>query len=286
MRVSGLDHRTVRKRPALLRALGNDDPPDQVTVRGATYRRSEILKHDSWAATAIYHNERHERIICKFGRTESVCGIPLAWFGRALAVREARFLRQLADVETIPEGLGDVSSEGRLLPNAIARRYIDGEPMRVKQKVDPHIFDELHGLLQTMHKRNMAYVDLHKLENVVVGQNGRPYLIDFQFCFALSERWPGNGRLARYCLARLQEIDIYHFNKHLTRCLPETLTAEQIREKSQMPRVIRLHRLFAVPLRTARRKLLVLIRVRDSAGSASSELEPEDAYRPEGARRQ
>jgi predicted Ser/Thr protein kinase len=272
----------VRKRPALLRALGDDDPPEQVTVRGATFRRAEILKHDSWAATAIYCNKAHERIICKFNRTAPVFGIPLTWVGRALAAREARFLHQLADVETIPNSLGHVSIAGRILSNAIARCYIDGEPLRVKQKIDPRIFAELHDLLQIMHKRNMAYVDLHKLENIILGHDGRPYLIDFQVCFDLSARWPGNGRVARYCLARLQEIDIYHLNKHLVRYLPETLTAEQIRQKSAIPLLIRIHRRFGAPLRTARRKLLVLMGVRSAGGSPSSELEPEDTYRSVG----
>jgi hypothetical protein len=265
--------------------LGNDDPPAQVTVGGGTYRRAEILKHDSWAATAIYSNDGRERIICKFNRTAALFGIPLTWIGRALAARESRFLRQLADVETVPNDLGQVSSDGRLLPNAIARCYIDGEPMRVKQKIDPRIFDELFELVQTMHKRDMAYVDLHKLENIIIGHDGRPYLIDFQVCFGLSARWPWNGKFAKYCLAKLQEIDIYHLNKHLTRCLPGTLTAEQMRQKSTIPAFIRIHRFFAVPLRTARRKLLVLIGVRDAGGSGSSEFEPEDAYRPERARR-
>jgi hypothetical protein len=277
---------TVRKRPAFLRALGNDDPPEQVAVGGASYRRAEILKHDSWAATAIYCDEADERIICKFNRTAALFGIPLSWIGRVLAAREARFLRLLADVETIPNDLGQVSRNERLLPNAIARCYVDGEPMRVKQELNPRIFDELFELVQTMHKREMAYVDLHKLENIIIGHDGRPYLIDFQVCFGLSARWPWNGKVAKYCLAKLQEIDIYHLNKHLARCLPGTLTAEQIRQKSTIPAFIRFHRFFAVPLRTARRKLLVLIGVRAAGGSGSSEFEPEDAYRREGPQRQ
>jgi predicted Ser/Thr protein kinase len=277
--LSNSNHPTGKKRPALLRALGNDDPPEQVTVRGATYQKADVLKHDSWAATAIYRNDARGRIICKFNRAAPVFGIPLAWAGRALARREARFLRQLADVETIPNDLGDVSVEGRVLSNAIARDYIDGEPLRVKQKITPRIFEELQDLVQTMHKRDMAYVDLHKLENIVVDRNGRPYLIDFQVCFDISARWPGNGRFARYFLTKLQEIDIYHLNKHLVRHLPETLTAEQIRQKSTIPLLIRINRRIGTPVRTARRKLLVLIGVRDAGGSASSELEPEDSYR-------
>ena len=44
----------VRKRPALFRAMGSADPPRSVCVGGREYRIQAVLKHDSWAATAIY----------------------------------------------------------------------------------------------------------------------------------------------------------------------------------------------------------------------------------------
>jgi hypothetical protein len=269
----------VQKRPALLRALGHGDPPEQVTVRARTYRRVSILKHDSWAATALYRNQEGEQIICKFNRTQPIFGIPMAWVGRILAAREAGFLRRLADIELVPNDLGGVVSEGRSLPNAIARSYVDGEAFRVKEQINPQFFDDLRGLLAAVHARDMAYVDLHKRENLIVGRDGRPYLIDFQVSLGLSHLWPGNGRLARLVVAKLQEIDVYHFNKHLARCVPETLTPEQRQQFQQPPGIISMHRKLAVPLRTLRRKLLVLLRVRDAGGLASSELESEDAYR-------
>ena len=274
------DNQKVRKRPAGLRALGNHDPPEHVTVLGATYRRGDILKHDSWAATAIYCNNEDKRIICKFNRTEPVFRIPLAWVGRALAARETRFLRKLSNVELVPKDLGSVTSGGHLLRNAIARSYVHGQALRVKEQINLRVFDELRGLLQAIHARDMAYVDLHKLENIIVDPDNHPYLIDFQVCFGLSDAWPGNGRLVRLLLSKLQEVDIYCLNKHLTRHLPQTLTPTELRQYSKVPLLIRIHRIFAVPLRTMRRKLLVHLHIRAVGGAASSELEPEDAYRP------
>jgi hypothetical protein len=272
------DH-SVRKRPAALRALGNDDPPSHVTVAGERIALERIVKHDSWAATAIYRDTAGRSIVCKFNRTQPLLIIPLGWIGRGLARREAGFLRQLADVELVPKDLGDVSVDGRRLPNAIARTYIDGEVLLLTEKVMPKFFDELRELLRAIHAHHIAYVDLHKRENIIVSRGGRPYLIDFQVCFGLSRRWPGNGGLARFVLARLQEIDDYHVNKHHARCLPETLTPEEHARYLEPPPWIRAHRKIGVPLRTLRRRLLVLLGVRREGGSATSELEPEEAYR-------
>jgi len=269
----------VRKRPAWLRALGDNDPPAEITVEGRVYRRANILKHDSWAATALYSDDAGERIICKFNRVQSVAGVPLAWIGRALARREAGFLRRLADIELVPKGLDGVVVAGQRLPNAVARRYIEGEPFRTKEQVSPQFFEELRDLLAKVHATGMAYVDLHKRENIIVDRGGHPHLIDFQVCVGLSQSWPGNSRLARYFVRKMQEIDTYHFKKHVVRTLPQMLSAEERADYEKLPPLIRAHRKIAVPLRTLRRRLLVSLRVRDAEGRATSEFEPEDAYR-------
>ena len=275
------DH-SVRKRPAALRALGDSDPPHELTVANEIITLERIVKHDSWAATAIYRDAAGRSIVCKFNRAQPLVVIPLGWIGRALARREAGFLRQLADVELVPKDLGDVVADGRVLPNAIARTYIDGEVLLLTEKVTPKFFDELRDLLRAIHAHDIAYVDLHKRENVIVSRDGRPYLIDFQVCFGLSRKWPGSSALARFVLKRLQEIDDYHVNKHHARCLPETLTPEQHARYLEPPPWIRAHRKIGVPLRTLRRRLLVALGVRREGGSATSELEPEEAYRSAG----
>jgi hypothetical protein len=260
-----------------LRALGNAEPPDRIEVGGAGYRIESVLKHDSWAATAIYAGPEGERIICKFNRMQPAIGMPMAWLGRMLARREAAFLRRLAHLDLIPDDLGPVTVEGNPLASAVARRYIDGEAFRDSAQVDASFFSELRRLLDAIHASGVAYVDLHKRENIIVGRDGRPHLVDFQVSLGAWRRWPGgNGWLVR----TLQEMDDYHYRKHYARCLPDTLTPQELRRYLEPPRFVRAHRTVAVPLRSLRRRLLVLLKVRDRSGQAGSELEPEDAFRP------
>lgn len=269
----------LRKRPAWLRALGNAEPPPSVEVEGRTYRLEITFKHDSWAATALYADSAGARITCKFNRVQPVFIIPMRWLGRTLARREAHFLQLLADVPLVPDELGPVIAQGKVLENAVARRFVDGAPFRNSTKVDQHFFEQLRGVLDAVHARGMAYVDLHKRENIIVDTEGRPHLIDFQVSYSPGSRWPWNGRVARSLLRQLQEMDDYHYRKHYARCLKHHLSPDEYERLLEPTGLVRWHRKFGVPLRALRRRLLTALHLRDRSGQASSELEPEDAFR-------
>ena len=273
------DAARVSARPALFRALGKSNPPSTVTVMGADYALHTILKHDSWAATAIYIGADGTRIICKFNRLQPALIIPLSWLGTILARREAGFTRRLAHLDRVPRDMGAVSVNGRVLPNAIARSYIEGEPFHGASSVDAAFFADLRRTLDAVHVTGMAYVDLHKRENIIIDTAGRPNLIDFQVSLGLTNHWPGNGALKRFIVGKLQEMDDYHYRKHYARCLPELLTPAEIERYLEPPGFLRAHRKVAVPLRALRRRLLTLLNIRDKTGMASSEHEPEDAFR-------
>lgn len=268
----------TRKRPAVFRALGHDDPPKEIKVAGRAFKRQHIFKHDSWAATALYQDAEGDQVVCKFNRRQSLFGIPLAWIGRRLARREAGFLKQLSDLELIPQYLGEVESDGRKWPTAIARKFIAGELFRRGLKVERAFFDALRQLLDEMHKRGIAYVDLHKRENIVIDAKGRPHPVDFQVALAIGQGWLSGGLIGRKVVTAFQAMDDYHYGKHFLRHLPEALSEEERARFSRPPRLIRWHRAIAVPLREARRKLLTWLKIRDKTGKAHSEVNPEDAF--------
>jgi hypothetical protein len=276
--------KALRGRPGLFRALGKNDPPEHIEAGGRCYTRAEILKHDSWAATAIYENKGN-RIVCKFNRQQPIFGLPVKWLGRALARREARALSLLADLPNVPAVCPPIQVDGSVATNAVAHDYVLGHPLAARESVGPTFFPTLEGVLREMHRRGMAYVDLHKRENILVGEDGQPYLIDFQISFILPGGLLGKILPWRALLRVLCGSDLYHLSKHVQN---SSVAAGNATARQPVPRPwwIRLHRLIAQPFRTCRRQLLVLCGVRSGEGKAHSEQFAEDAVRRELAQTQ
>ena len=264
----------VRSRPSLFRALGKHEPPAAVEIAGQIYQRAEIFKHDSWAATALYENPQG-RVVCKFNRQQSIALFPMRWLGWLLARRETILLKRLAEMPNVPAYSGEVSIDGRRLNNVVAHEFVPGHPLRKSAELSDAFFTQLTDLLSEIHRLEIAYVDLHKRENILVGEDGLPYLIDFQIGF-----WLPSWQPARFCsgwlLKILQRSDRYHLLKHFAHFRPDQCRADidQMR-----PWIIRMHRKIAVPIRSMRRRLLVALGIRSSSGRASSEANPEIGHR-------
>ncbi|MCA9269232.1 MAG: hypothetical protein KDA41_12210, partial [Planctomycetales bacterium] len=254
------------------------DPPQSILVDGKTYQRAEIYKHDSWAATSLYA-AGDEKLIVKFQRQRVFLNIGLpGWFGPMVARRESWFLRALSDVDGVPRLAGDVLVDGRRADNAVARRFIPGRPLRHDMRVGRRFIEDLRGVLAEMHARGIAYVDLHKRENIIVGDDGQPYYIDFQLSMRLPNVWP-LSLATRF----LQRSDDYHLDKHVMKLRPDLLAEDGADIAARRPWWIKLHRMVGVPLRTLRRKLLVALGVRQGAGRAATEQFVEEALREERA---
>jgi hypothetical protein len=130
-----------------------------------------------------------------------------------------------------------------------------------------------------MHRRGIAYVDLHKRENIIVGDDGRPYLVDFQISFDMTHprlRWlPG----VQFAFDQLCVGDLYHLEKHVRRSDASALAYHP----PEIPAWLRLHRLIAVPFRQLRRRMLVARGIRTGRGAVASEVFAEDAVRRESS---
>lgn len=259
-----------RERPRTLRALGKDEPPLLVAVDGEVFERSELFKHDSWAATAAYASRSGRRIVCKFNREARIGLVPMAWLGRFLARREKYFLQKLAGVRGIPAVYESVEVNGKARPGAVAHDYIPGKPLSISDKLRPDFFEKVEELLAVLHAQRIVYVDLHKQENVLVGDDGLPYLIDFQVSVQLPKL-----AVCQPVFRALRDCDCYHLDKHrwIHRMPPAS------GKSWPRPFWLQLHRQIGVPLRTLRRRLLVLLGVRRGQGSAATEVAPEVGLR-------
>lgn len=275
--------RSVKGRPALLRALGRNEPPPWIEIDDRPCCRVEIFKHDSWAATALYRGA-HTDVVCKFNRVQSIFGLPMTWLGRWLAAREAHALQRLAGVQGIPAECGPVCVLGRRLDNAVAHRYIPGHPLGAHERPSDEFFPLLLTLLKEVHGRGIAYVDLHKRENLLVGTDNKPYLIDFQVCFGPWQSHLAKRPALQTVLSALQNADLYHLTKHVKCHRPDQFVPLQLSAHDRHPSWIRLHRTVAAPLRQLRRKLLAALGVRGRSGRAATEAFPEHAIRCEAER--
>ena len=198
----------------------------------------------------------------------------MTWLGRLLARREARMLKLLADEPNVPSGCGSVRVRGRKAPTAVAHQFVPGRPLCRDDVIDTEFFHELDRLIQELHRRGIAYVDLHKRENILVGDDGHPHLIDFQISVRLTRRWP-----LVWLLQMLQGSDCYHLAKHRYMQFQHQPGTRIQREFLSLPWWIRLHRTMTRPFRKMRRRMLVASGIRTGSGKAHSEAMPEIGIR-------
>lgn len=266
-RVSSLPASDRTHRPTFpwMYALPEGRLPQSVECDGVTYSLVETFKHDFFAATGRYECPSGQAVL-KVGRVSSLFGLPLSWIGRFLAARESRIYQLVEDLPGVPRFVGRVG------PTGFLHEYVPGRPLARHETVDDAFFGRLEALLAALHARHVAYVDLNKRQNILLGDDGQPYLIDFQISLYL----PATGwrRIAplRWLLARFQHADRYHCLKHKRRLRPDQLTADERRAVERVSMWIRLHRLIARPLIHVRRALLRRLRKSerfDVAGSSA-----------------
>ncbi len=232
-----------------IRALGRDDPPERITIGGQTHNRVSIFKHDFFAATALYEGPGG-KIVLKLGRHAPFLGVPMAWIGRLLIRHESRLYALVDGIDGIPKFVG------RWGDNAFAHAFIPGHQLTRNEFVNDEFFDRLSDLIYELHRRDVAYVDMEKAENVLVGEDDRPYLIDFQISWHLRPNRGGRTSLARFVLRVLQDADRYHLLKHRRRQRPDLMSPADLAASYTPPLSISWHRYLFRPLTRLRRRAL------------------------------
>lgn len=145
---------------------------------------------------------------------------PLA---RVLLRREERALAALAGLVAVPALSSEEtwsrapSLDGSAPPPAqvLVRAYVAGAPLHLAQALPEDFFVLLEELVRATHALGVCHNDLHKEQNVMVGEDGRPWLIDFQLasCHGLHT---SDGAGSRSFRTRCRD-DLRHVHKHLRR---------------------------------------------------------------------
>ena len=275
--------RSVRARAArwfggCFYACGNEPLPGQISCLDGEYTLDRILKHDFMAATAVYtaadpQAGRPRKLVYKVNRRMHFCLVPLAWLGRLVTHNEVRNLRRCEGIPEVPEVLA------RLHPNVYVCEYIEGKNLGEKPDLPVDFFENVLAAVRQIHKRNLIHFDLHKPGNLLVGDDGRPHIIDFQISMHFGDRRLLSRRLSARVRRRLQAYDIYHVCKHKRRLQPHLLTEDQDRLSRNHSLPLRIHRAIANPLRRVRRACLRYLHAKgvltnDETSRASAETNP------------
>ncbi len=147
-------------------------------------------------------------------------GLPLSGLvARQLLRRERRALQVLEGLAGVPRRLQEPAwasapgpdGEAPAAREVLARTFLAGTPLHRAEALPEDFFEHLAELVEQLHQRGVCHNDLHKEQNVVVGPDGRPGLIDFQ----LASVHPRRGRAFR---ARVRD-DLRHVDKHRRRYL-------------------------------------------------------------------
>ena len=132
-------------------------------------------------------------------------------------------------------------------------RYIKGKTLDEDPSVLDDFFEQLRALLETIHQRNICYMHLNKRGNILIGQDGRPYVIDFQISLLLPAKWCNWLRNA------FQKEDLYHLLKHKCKFRPDLLNEQEYALAKRPSFLIRIHRAIAFPFQKLRRSILRLM---------------------------
>jgi predicted Ser/Thr protein kinase len=99
---------------------------------------------------------------------------PYSWLSRFMLRHEARVYRQLAGLEGIPYCYGILGGRYLVLD------FVEGPCLRDATFQDPEpFFEEFPRILRRMHAAGVGHGDLKRRDNILVGPDEKPWLIDF-----------------------------------------------------------------------------------------------------------
>jgi hypothetical protein len=243
-------------------ACGKEKMPETVSFSGCDYRLVSVLKHDFFAATALYEfgteaefaecttTDAPKRIILKVGCHQWFLIFPMSPIGLFLSGREKRNLKRLHDFENTPNILAEYGKYGFIY------EYIEGKTLAEADSIPDDFFDRLSEVIRGLHERDFVYFDMNKRSNILVGADGQAYIIDFQISYYIE----GSGFLLGGLFSKLrssfQREDWYHFYKHKRKLCGKPLTEEEKKAATRPSLLIRVHRCFANPYRVVRRAIM------------------------------
>jgi hypothetical protein len=153
-----------------------------------------------------------------------------AWrdmLGVTATALEARALQALDGIEGVPQFRGRPDRFSVLMTYITARRANPRDP---GVQGNSEFVHDLERVVREMHGRGVVHLDLKHRSNVLVSEDGRAVVIDFESALTFNtERW--YGRLALWALRKLDELALLNWKRRLC---PGVLSEQEARQARRL----------------------------------------------------
>jgi hypothetical protein len=198
--------------------------PERVAIAGKDCSYEKVLKDDFFSVNVLYKDPGGVRYVLKLSDFRFVGGFLFRPFASLMSKREYRMYQRVADMEGVPE-LGP-----RFGLRGYFHRFVEGKTLFECDDgswIQDDFFDKLKGILEELHRRRIYYADFNKRGNIIKGDDGNPYLIDFQISLYFKKREGAFGKFCDKVFEALIKEDFYHFVKHKHRFKTHLVTEDE-----------------------------------------------------------
>jgi hypothetical protein len=224
--------------------------PQTLSIKNELYHYEKVLKEDFFSINILYRADSGARYVLKISDFRFILGFLLAPLAILMSRREYRIYSMVADLPHVPELGPRVGLRGYL------HKFVEGKTLHELEREDNRdlpddFFDKLKATIEEIHRRRIFYMDLNKQGNIILGDDGEPYLIDYQICIHFRRR----NRLSDRLFKLFAKEDIYHLYKHKKRFRPDLMDEDEMKlaERSEFGRLV--NRYYGDPYRKIKRKI-------------------------------
>lgn len=142
----------------------------------------------------------------------------LRWtLGLSLIQQEWKIYIRLKGLKGIPQPVA------RIDRFAFAMEYIPGKAIGRYERLSPSFFSELEQVLREVHSRGVVHLDLRHKGNILISDDGKPFLIDFNSSLSFKN----GGIFHRLFFPLFRWVDYGGLLKLKERSSPSSMTPEE-----------------------------------------------------------
>ena len=195
---------------------------DSITISNISRYQRKVLREPSSTRPALYVIQENDvrAVVKDFSPNR---GLYRNIVGRFLIWRESKAYRRLTGLEGIPRFFRSIDGTALILEEIPGKNIEDVEKEELLPK---EFFEELRRLVERIHERGLVHCDLKRAPNILLGHDGRPYIVDWSASILKTEFrfFPFNLLYRRF----LQD-DFNAITKIQLRNCPENVTPEEKR---------------------------------------------------------